>query len=75
MFLNNVWLEQLQYRHLAIKDLPEKSLNAWDAGWYQMKIIQKKYPTKAMDDLQKAIKTLKQKIAKKVVIYEMLPLD
>ena len=71
----NVWIEQLQYRDLAINDLPGKSLNAWDAGWYQMKLIQKNYPTRSMNKLQEAIKGLKQKIAKQVIYYEMLALD
>lgn len=71
----NVWIEQLQYRDLAINDLPGKSLNAWDAGWYQMKLIQKNYLTRSMNKLQEAIKGLKQKIAKQVIYYEMLALD
>lgn len=67
-----VWKEQLRDRELAQQAMPYNSLNAWDAGWYQMKLINKVHPAQHMGDLKNAIQILKQKLAENVYMLNML---
>ena len=67
-----VWIEQLQFRDAAINELPELSLNAWDAGWAQMKAIDRNFPAETMPKLKEAIKVLKVKLENNTYKLHML---
>lgn len=59
-----LYFKQLKYRKKAILKYPDMSLNAWDIGWYQMKLIDRAFPSKVMQELKSAIIILKEKIAR-----------
>lgn len=59
-------------RGTVMDDFPELYLNAWDAGWFQIKQLNKKVPVKAFSEFQSAFKILKQKSAENVYKLGML---
>ena len=52
--------------------IPKYYLQAWDAGWYQVKKINKIYRSKHYADFQQAFSILKSKLAKNVYLSGML---
>ena len=69
---NNSQTEQISLLLEAINELPELSLNAWDAGWAQMKAIDRNFPAETMPKLKEAIKVLKAKLEKNTYKLHML---
>ena len=67
-----LWVDTLKGRTTNRALMEEFHLNAWDAGWYQLKQLNKYYPSPIMDDLNQAIKELRDKIEAGVYHYEML---
>lgn len=67
-----LWVDTLKGRTTNRALMEEFHLNAWDAGWYQLKQLNKYYPSLIMDDLNQAIKDLRDKIEVGVYHYEML---
>lgn len=58
-----VWYDTLPYREVMNADEPLLYLNAWDAGWYQVKKLNDKYPSPHYRAFQDAFKQLKSKTA------------
>lgn len=67
-----VWLDTLPYRELVIRDKPNLMLEAWDAGWYQIKQIAKLYPVDSYNEFREKFEILKEKISKNVYELGML---
>lgn len=67
-----VWLDTLPYRELVIRNKPNLMLEAWDAGWYQIKQIAKLYPVDSYNEFREKFKILKKKISKNVYELGML---
>jgi len=67
-----VWKATLFNRPLLFEDYPEYHLQAWDAGWYQVKKINDKYPDINYSEFSKAFKQLKNKIEQNIYELEML---
>lgn len=71
-FANLVWEDTLFKRPLLWNKYPKYYLQAWDAGWYQVKKINKIYRSKHYADFQQAFSILKSKLAKNVYLLGML---
>lgn len=71
-FANLVWKDTLFKRPLLWDKYPKLYLQAWDAGWYQVKKINKIYRSKHYADFQQAFSILKSKLAKNVYLLGML---
>ena len=69
---NQVWKQTLSSRPAMFDDYPEFYLNAWDAGWYQIKRINELFPAKSYAEFREAFATLKDKIAHNVYQLGML---
>lgn len=67
-----VWKDTLTKRPLMFDDFPEYYLNAWDAGWFQIKKINERYPSKHYQEFKIAFQKLKEKISKNVYRLGML---
>lgn len=67
-----VWKDTLTKRSLMFDDFPEYYLEAWDAGWFQIKKINERYPSEHYDEFKKAFQKLKEKISKNVYKLGML---
>lgn len=50
-------IDSFKYRKIMIEEYPEYHLNTWDAGWYQIKKILKKYMP---DEFKKFVKLYKE---------------
>lgn len=73
--LNNakyVWLETLENRALLFDDYPEYYLESWDAGWFQIKQVNRQYPAKEYVRFQESFNLLRDKINKQVYDLKML---
>lgn len=57
-----VWKDTLRYRSIMADDEPSLYLNAWDAGWYQIKQVNKRYQSSYYNEFRQAFMKLKQKI-------------
>lgn len=57
------------YRQYLNEEHPEYNLNTWDAGWYQVKLILKKYFKKDLEDFNNLYKILESKI--RSMLYEL----
>ena len=71
-FANLVWKDTLFKRPLLWDKYPKLYLQAWDAGWYQIKKVNRIYPSNYYSDFQKAFSVLKSKLAKNVYVLGML---
>ena len=71
-FANLVWEDTLFKRPLLWNKYPKYYLQAWDAGWYQVKKINKIYRSKHYADFQQAFSILRSKLAKNVYLLGML---
>lgn len=69
---NKVWKQTLASRAVMFDDYPEYYLNAWDAGWYQIKRINELFPAKSYDEFREVFAALKDKIARNVYQLGML---
>ncbi|WP_243892510.1 hypothetical protein [Schleiferilactobacillus harbinensis] len=58
-----VWYDTLPYREAMNEDEPSLYLTAWDAGWFQVKKVNDKYPSKHYREFRDAFKKLKAKTA------------
>lgn len=61
--------KSFKLRDLIHEDHPEYHLNAWDAGWYQVKLILKKYFQDDLKDFNSLYKVLDMKLRSQ--IYEL----
>lgn len=59
-------------RKQAIDDSPELYLDAWDAGWFQIKQLNKLMPVSSYIDFNESFKNLKTKISNNVYDLNML---
>lgn len=64
-----VWKDTLKYRPQMSNDEPDLYLNAWDAGWYQIKQVHKRYPSPHYAEFREAFLHLKQRIED--TVYEL----
>ena len=71
-FANLVWKDTLFKRPLLWDKYPKLYLQAWDAGWYQIKKVNRIYPSNYYSEFQKAFSILKSKLAKNVYLLGML---
>lgn len=69
---NKIWKQTLDSRAFMFYDYPDFYLNAWDAGWYQIKRINELFPAPTYDEFKKNFTILKEKIAKGVYQLGML---
>lgn len=67
-----VWKDTLKYRPIMSEDEPELYLNAWDAGWFQIKQVNKRYPSSHFDQFREAFKKLSKKLEINVYRLGML---
>ena len=51
---------------------PNLYLNAWDAGWFQIKQINKRYPSSHYDQFKESFRRLKKKLEKNTYVLGML---
>lgn len=65
-------VETMPARKIMIQTHPEFYLQAWDAGWYQIKKILDNYPLELKGEFDLALKELRSKIEEGVYYYEML---
>lgn len=72
---NKVWRQTLKSRSAMFDDYPEFYLNAWDAGWYQIKRINELFPASGYDEFKRKFEILKNKIANNVYELGMLIRD
>lgn len=72
---SQVWLNTLEKRSLLFDDYPEFYLKAWDAGWFQIKQINKLYPTKSYELFKEKFNKLKNKINNNIYLFKMLVLS
>lgn len=61
--------KSFEYRQILNEEHPEYNLNTWDAGWYQIKLILKRYFKEELVDFNYLYKILEQKI--RLMIYEL----
>ena len=73
--VNHVWKDTLKARATLDEDNPELYLNAWDAGWFQIKQANKKYPSDHFNQFKQAFSELKAKIKKNTYNLGMLVYD
>ncbi|MFT8993202.1 MAG: hypothetical protein ABF991_12775 [Liquorilactobacillus hordei] len=59
-------------RKQVIDDSPELYLDAWDAGWFQIKQLNKLMPVSSYAEFSKSFKSLKTKIANNIYELNML---
>lgn len=71
-YAKEVWLDTLEQRPLIWDDYPEFYLQAWDAGWFQIKQIQKKFNTDNYARFQDAFASLKDKLEQNTYKLGML---
>lgn len=67
-----VWKDTLEYRGQMFDDSPEYYLQAWDAGWFQVKRINNLFPSAYYEDFQNSMNILKDKILQRIYNLEML---
>ena len=67
-----VWKDTLEYRPIMNEDEPSLYLNAWDAGWFQIKQVNKQFPSSNYQEFTEKFSKLKQKIANNVYKLGML---
>lgn len=67
-----VWLETLPNRAMLFDDYPKYYLEAWDAGWFQIKQINHLYPAASYDQFRECFEKLKQKSGQLVYDLGML---
>lgn len=65
-------IETMPARKIMIQTHPEFYLQAWDAGWYQIKKILDNYPLELKGEFDLALKELRSKIEDGVYEYDML---
>lgn len=73
--VNKIWNQTLPDRQAAIVANPDLSLDAWDAGWFQIKQLVKLFPDKnqsLMAEFRDSFSILKNKIEKGVYELKML---
>ena len=64
--------DTMPFRKLYMHNKEEWHLRAWDAGWYQIKQLEKEHPSSHMDDFREALKTLSDKIEQESYDWGML---
>lgn len=67
-----VWKDTLRYRPSMDAYEPNLYLNAWDAGWFQIKQINKRYPSSHYDQFKESFRRLKKKLEKNTYVLGML---
>ena len=73
--VNKIWLQTLSCRQSAILANETLSLEAWDAGWFQLKQLVKLFPDKnqiLMLEFKEKFEILKKKIEDEVYDLNML---
>ncbi|WP_017416620.1 hypothetical protein [Clostridium tunisiense] len=58
--------KSFQFRDIMNEEHPEYFLNTWDAGWYQIKLILKKYLKEDLSDFNYLYKILEQKLRSQI---------
>ena len=71
-YAKEVWIDTLEQRSLIWDDYPELYLQAWDAGWFQIKQVQKKFNTDNYAKFQEAYAVLKDKLEQNTYKLNML---
>ena len=61
--------ESFKYRSEFNHIYPEYNINTWDAGWYQIKRMLKIYIRKNLEDFNKCMRELEEKM--RTMIYEL----
>ena len=64
--------DSFQYRKMMIEEYPEYHLNTWDAGWYQIKKILKKYMPDEFKDFVKLYKEFENRMREGVYKFGFL---
>jgi hypothetical protein len=62
----------LRYRNMMIEEHPEYHLNTWDAGWYQIKLILKRYMPEELKSFVKLYKEFEDRMREGVYKFEFL---
>ena len=62
-------LIEKEYRQQVALAHPEYHLNAWDAGWYQMRKILKEYSLPELDEFDDLVRALEEKM--RPMVYEL----
>lgn len=62
-------VKTFEYREILNQENPEYNLNAWDAGWYQIKLILKKYYRNDLEEFNNLYFELEKKL--KPLVYEL----
>lgn len=71
-YAKEVWIDTLEQRSLIWDDYPELYLQAWDAGWFQIKQVQKKFNTDNYAKFQESYAVLKDKLEQNTYKLNML---
>ncbi|MBT9671115.1 hypothetical protein GPK34_03605 [Secundilactobacillus kimchicus] len=68
----SVWMDTLEYRSVLNDEDSSLYLNAWDAGWYQIKKLEQKFKSEHYVLFKSAFQNLSHKIEKMVYEFDML---
>lgn len=69
---NKVWLEALPQRELLYQDFSDFSLQAWDAGWFQIKQVDHLIKLQSMQEFRENFAKLKEKVRENIFELGML---
>lgn len=67
-----VWVDTLLHRELGINVMPDMDLESWDAGWFQIKQLEREFPVESMNSFRESFSKLKEKVNRGVYYFEML---
>lgn len=67
-----VWLETLPNRAMLFEDYPKYYLEAWDAGWFQIKQVNHLYPADSYEQFRECFDQLKKKVNQSIYDLGML---
>lgn len=62
-------IKSFKYRQMLDEEHSEYYLNTWDAGWYQVKLVLKRYLKEELEDFNSIYKILEHKI--RLMVYEL----
>lgn len=68
----NLVYESMEYRSLLHQEHPEYHLNAWDAGWYQIKLILKQFLPDRLKEFTKIYKEFENRMREGVYKFGFL---
>ena len=62
-------IKSFEYREIVNQENPEYNVNTWDASWYQIKLILKKYYSLELEEFNRLYSNLEKKLAP--LVYEL----